>query len=81
MRCDEVSLGELLVDVHRRVRESAQQHAVELLEAGRRTAGRLLDQPSFGHVVVDELWVEDLVGERETEVGKARMPVHARGAV
>src|SRR4051794_9752014 len=38
---------------------------VEPLEPGGRTAGRLLNRPSFWQVMVDELWVEHLVGERE----------------
>jgi hypothetical protein len=61
---NEVPFAELLVDLHRRVRERLEQRPVERLEARGRATHCHLGLP-FTFVVVHEVRVEDRVGEAE----------------
>jgi hypothetical protein len=63
-RRHQVTLGELVADLHRGVGKPAQQRAEEGLEAARGPV-RLRDGPPLRPVVVHELRVEGLVGERQ----------------
>src|SRR5690242_9697956 len=62
---DEITLCELLVDLHRRVRKPLEQLAVEALEPRCGPIPVCGDRPSLGGVVVGEVRMEDLIREAE----------------
>ena len=70
-RGHQVSFCELLIDLHGGVGKRLQKPAIERLEAGGRPICGGSDCASFRCIVIDELRVEDFVGEVQIVLGLA----------